>query len=241
MKPARFHAFAPAALLVLAVAAAAEEPPAVPTLGAHDDLWSAVTPEIPGVDESPAGDAPAEPAATPLHRSGQRSTAKPASEAAAQSWPRTLGALAVVVGLIVLLTWGYRVATGAATAPLRGGRRPGMIEVVSRTVLSPRQSICLVRVGPRLVLVGVTPERLTSLDVVADSEASARVLGGSTAREEGAEAEGFEALLAGQESQYGAAAGGEAAGAARGVGGSIDRVRAQLGGALARLRQAAGV
>lgn len=92
-------------------------------------------------------------------------------------WLRTLGSLAAVVGAIVLLAWGYRsVAQGRWSLAARG-RQPGLIEILSRTALSPRQSLCLVRVGPRLVLVGVSPDGLQSLDVIADADLAARLSG----------------------------------------------------------------
>jgi flagellar biogenesis protein FliO len=96
---------------------------------------------------------------------------------------RTAAALGGVVGLILLLAWGYRaVANGGGRWPraLRG-KHSALIEIISRTALSPRQALCLVRIGPRLVLLGVTPDAVRTLDVVQDADLVARLLG-QTAR-----------------------------------------------------------
>jgi len=99
------------------------------------------------------------------------------------SWARTLLSLAGVVALIVLLGWGYRLVMGQG-ARLRLGRRGrtgSPLEVVSRLALSPRQSVCLLRIGPRIVLVGLTPDRMCALDVITDAELTARLAGTTAA------------------------------------------------------------
>ncbi len=119
----------------------------------------------------------------PLPRGTEQSARSPLAATPARSANaglRSTAALGGVVGLILLLAWGYRIVAG------RGGRlalrstRPALIEVVSRTVLSPRQSLCLVRVGPRLVLLGVTPEAVRPLDVIQDADLTAQLMGWAT-------------------------------------------------------------
>lgn len=46
----------------------------------------------------------------------------------------------------------------------------GTLKVVGRTFLSPKQSILLVKVGGRMVVVGVTPTGMTALAEIRDSE-----------------------------------------------------------------------
>lgn len=94
------------------------------------------------------------------------------------SWVRTSAALAGVVALIVLLGWGYRAAAGAATRwPLAlRARNHGVLELVARMPVAPRQSVCLLRVGPRLVLLGVGGDGLRPLDVIDDADAAARLV-----------------------------------------------------------------
>jgi flagellar biogenesis protein FliO len=99
------------------------------------------------------------------------------SGAPKRSWLRTIGALAGVVGLIVLLAWGYRAAASGGLSWANRSRRPGLIEVLSKTMLSPRQSLCLVRVGSRVVLVGQTQDRLCALDVIEDAGLAASLAG----------------------------------------------------------------
>jgi flagellar biogenesis protein FliO len=92
---------------------------------------------------------------------------------------RTSASLAGVVGLIILLAWGYRAASGASG---RLGRRlraaqPGLIQILARTSLGPRQGLYLVRVGPQLVLLGTTHDSLRALTVVQDADLAARLAG----------------------------------------------------------------
>lgn len=67
--------------------------------------------------------------------------------------------LAVIAGLALLLRRllpSFRPGSG------------GLVEVVGRSHLSPKQSLNLVRVGRRLVLVGATPERMSALCEIDD-------------------------------------------------------------------------
>jgi flagellar protein FliO/FliZ len=131
---------------------------------------------------APESASQADPAARPLlRRSAERAdaSARPAA-GGSSAWVRTTAALAGVVGLIVLLTWGYRTVMGASPAWRTRPRHPGLIEVLCRTPLSPRQSLCLVRVGPQLVLLGVTPERVQTLHVISDANVAAGLLGEAT-------------------------------------------------------------
>jgi flagellar biogenesis protein FliO len=110
------------------------------------------------------------------------------------SWMRTVASLLGVLGLIVLLGWGYRAAIGAPLALARS-RHPGLLDVISRVGIGPRQSLCLVRFGSRLVLVGVSAERLSALDVVSDPELAARLAGASGVTRDGPDARDFDAAL----------------------------------------------
>ncbi|HWL95146.1 MAG TPA: flagellar biosynthetic protein FliO [Phycisphaerae bacterium] len=50
------------------------------------------------------------------------------------------------------------------------------LKVVARQSISTKQSVCLVRVGRRLVLIGVTPERITSLSEICDAQEASSLL-----------------------------------------------------------------
>jgi flagellar biogenesis protein FliO len=124
--------------------------------------------------------------ARPLRRDVEPTAAPATGERAVRSpnatgW-RTAAALGGVVGLILLLAWGYRaVASGGGRFSLSfRARRPGLIEVLSRTAISPRQSLCLVRIGPRLVLLGVSPDAVRALDVIQDADLAAQLVGQAT-------------------------------------------------------------
>ncbi|MCH9023076.1 MAG: flagellar biosynthetic protein FliO [Planctomycetes bacterium] len=53
----------------------------------------------------------------------------------------------------------------------------GGIEIIARNHVNPKQSMCLVKVGPRLLLVGLSPNHMASLDVIDDPEEVSQVLG----------------------------------------------------------------
>lgn len=163
---------------LLAVVALAEEPTA-PVGGtgglAHsgaDDPWvvADVAPEM---------------GARPLARGTEKTSAQlsvGSPNPPAGSWVRTSIALGGVIGLILLLGWGYRVVAsrnGGLPFGFRG-RAAQLIEIVARTSLSPRQSLALVRIGPRLVLLGLSPDAVRTLDVISDAELTARLVGLAT-------------------------------------------------------------
>lgn len=163
------------ALACLLSPSAADEPAAGDAL---DTSAMAVGTEPPvAVDES-----------KPLRRdpsAKQTATRGSAADSRGGSWIRTSASLAGVVGLVLFLAWGYRAATGNSRALLTRSRRTSAIEILGRTQLAPRQSICLVRIGTRAVLVGVSGEGLRTLDVITDAAAVAQLAGqaNSTARD----------------------------------------------------------
>ncbi len=119
-------------------------------------------------------------------------------------WWRTLGSLAAVVGLVLLLMWGYRLIGSAGTRMtlLGKARRAHLIEVVARAPLSPKQSLCLVRLGPRLVLVGVGPDSMNVLNVIEDEALAARLLGLSVDEPDDSRAAAFQGCLTGESGAY---------------------------------------
>lgn len=96
-------------------------------------------------------------------------------------WPGLL-ALAGVLALVGLLTLLVR-----RFAPRVGHISAGQIEVVGRSFLSAKQSVALVRVGDRIVVVGICPESISSLLVIDDpvevGRLSVRTRGGQAAFE----------------------------------------------------------
>lgn len=158
-----------------------------------DDAWSALEPQLD---------------AQPSRTLQRRDSPKPSpvlakkGETGGYSWARTLGALAAVAGLIVLLAWGYRALTVGNLSLLGKARRPGLIEIISKTPLSARQSLCLVKIGPRLVLIGQSHDSLCALDVVEDADLAARIAGEAVRGRAGSSAAEFDDCLQRESKAY---------------------------------------
>jgi flagellar biogenesis protein FliO len=84
-----------------------------------------------------------------------------------------LGGLAICVGGFLLLVWATRRTVPQASAPLP----PEVVEPLGRLTLSGRHSLQLIRLGQKLVLLGVTPQGATSLAEVTDPEEAVRLAG----------------------------------------------------------------
>lgn len=67
----------------------------------------------------------------------------------------------------------------------------GVLEVVARLSLSPKQTLVLVKMGRRLVLLGTTADGITALSEVADPDQVASLLGQAASEESTAMAEAF--------------------------------------------------
>lgn len=161
---------------------------------APPDPWAAIAPEWTRADDRP------------LQRRKNDSRAATRADGSAESggnsgW-RTVGALAGVVGLILLAGWGYRAAAGGGLGLASKNRRPGLIEIVSKTSLSAKQSLCLVRIGPRMVLIGQSPDTLRTLDVIADPDVVARLAGEAVRKSPGGCDAQFRACLEGEARRY---------------------------------------
>jgi flagellar biogenesis protein FliO len=147
---------------------------------------------------------------------------------------RTLGALAAVVALLVLLAWGYRLCTDWGRNGLAArARNRGLIEIVARQTLSPKHSVYLIRTGDRVVLVGMSPEGLRTLDTIADADAASRLLGRAAAEKPTSSTAAFQETLASADIAYEEPADDEDPA-------HIKRVRARLAEALARLKTPVG-
>jgi flagellar biogenesis protein FliO len=86
--------------------------------------------------------------------------------------PRIVCATALVVGLIFLLRWVGRRFGGAPTAV---GTRA--VQVVSRSLIAPRQSVVLVRIGKRLLVVADNGSQLSPLSEISDPDEVAALVG----------------------------------------------------------------
>ena len=162
------------------------------------------------------------------------------SSGTSRSWVRTTGALAGVLALIMLLAWGYRQVSSSG-GKLRGmlrGPQTTLMEVVGRTPLSPRQSLYLVRIGPRLVLLGAAQDAVRALDVIDDPDLVARLLGQAASQRGDSSTAAFRQTL--EEQAQGYDEQDDMDETVLPDGGRISSVKEQLAGALKRLRSAAG-
>jgi flagellar biogenesis protein FliO len=142
---------------------------------AAEDPWSSPEIAAPRMDARPLARA-----RETKNKAGVGASPSPSQN----SWLRTTAALGGVVALIILLGWGYRVMAGhgGRLNLAARGKHPSLIEVIARTALSPRQSLCLVRLGPRLVLLGLTSDAVRTLDVIQDADLTAQLLGQAAQR-----------------------------------------------------------
>lgn len=86
---------------------------------------------------------------------------------------RDLWPLLVVLGVIGAAA--YMVKRFVPSRRLLGGS--GALRIVSQTHLTAKQQLMLVRLGGRLVLLGVSPDRINTLSIVDDPEQVALILG----------------------------------------------------------------
>ncbi len=119
---------------------------------------------------------PAGPASRPIGsgRDGEGDARRVGHGGGSRLWPwvQTLGALAVVAGLIFALRYVLRRLGPVGAA----GRGTGPVEVVMRSSLSSRERIYLVRMGERVLLLGSSPGGLTTLCEVRGREETAKLL-----------------------------------------------------------------
>ncbi|MFP4144531.1 MAG: flagellar biosynthetic protein FliO [Phycisphaeraceae bacterium] len=102
----------------------------------------------------------------------------------------TLAALGLVIGLILLLRWGWTRMGGKVAA----GSSP-VVEVLSRTTVAPRNHVLLLRVGGRILVVSDSAGGMRTLESVTDPEEVAELLQGVTAAKETSASRSFGQLL----------------------------------------------
>lgn len=118
--------------------------------------------------------------------------------------------LALVLGLLFATAWLVkRILPARARA---GGTQA--IQLLARSALSARHEVYLVQVGNRVLVLGVTSDRMATLDVISDPEEVAAVLKqAGPAAAPGAIARGFEGLFRRAIREYEKPAGARAAAA----------------------------
>ena len=96
---------------------------------------------------------------------------EPAATSVLSPW-RSLMSLVIVIAVILAGTYCFKrfVPTG------RRMSNQGGLEIVARNAINPKQSLCLVKMGPRLLLVGLSPNHIASLDVIDDPDDIAQMM-----------------------------------------------------------------
>ncbi len=81
--------------------------------------------------------------------------------------------MALVVGLIFMLRWFGRRFFGAT--PVAGGTRA--VQVLSRSLVAPRQSVMLMQIGRRLLVIADNGSQLAPLSEITDPDEVASLVG----------------------------------------------------------------
>ena len=82
----------------------------------------------------------------------------------------------VSLGLVLLAIVAVAIGLKRLVTSSHGGGQ-GVLQVLARTHLSPKQSVAVLQMGGRLAFVGITPERISMLRVVEDREEAAILRG----------------------------------------------------------------
>ena len=138
--------------------------------------------------------------ATPTTLDGGGALRSEASPAGAGWWLQTTAALALVIGLILTLKWGAqrvaRRASGIAWQMGPAGRAPsGVLEVLGRYPVSRGQSLVLLKMDRRILLLGQTAAGFSTLSEVSDPEEVASLLVKTRDDEGASQAARFNELL----------------------------------------------
>ncbi len=188
------------------------EPSASPTTAAASALKPVVAPTV-----KPAPPKPATPEARPFlteYQDPKQATEMPLGRLIVDLFVKLAIVLAIGYGALYILR-GFMSRQGVVP-----GRRGGHLRVLESASLGPNRSVHLVRVGGKVMVVGSTPEQVTSLGEVNDSETLALL----TAESAGS----FPAQLSGAMTRDGVAAPAEDAPLAAQVRGSVRHVWDQV-------------
>jgi len=113
------------------------------------------------------------------------------SERSSGSWWDTLCALALVIGLIFLLRHVINRFSGKTPT----SSRSGVVEVMARVGVAPKQQVLLLRLGGRVLLVGQSANGMNTLADINDPDEVASVLAAVTATQTTAPAGQFTSLF----------------------------------------------
>ncbi len=111
----------------------------------------------------------------PSRRNTARSSPDVAGDSSRSSGPliTTLASLAVVVGLFLLVMWLVRRHLPRGMGPLPAD----VFEVLGRAAVGQKQSVTLLRLGDRLLLVAISAAGIETLSEITDPDEVTRLLG----------------------------------------------------------------
>jgi flagellar biogenesis protein FliO len=98
---------------------------------------------------------------------------KPATPASGMDTFRVLAALAMVIVVIFLLRWIAQQFFGMPTAK----KSSRAVQVLSRSMISPKQQVLLVQVGRRVIVVGDNSGQMSPLAQITDADEIAELVG----------------------------------------------------------------
>jgi len=153
-------------------------------------------------------------------------------------WGRLEGLMPLLVVLLVIAALSLaarRLMPRKWRAHLTG---LGVIEILARQYLAPKQSVALLKVGRRVVLVGVTAERVSHLETITDADEIAELVGRAASQRPGSLSSAFRCEVLNEAARYDEVAP-EKGPSSDGAGGRSEayaRVRRQLQGLLTRVR-----
>ena len=108
--------------------------------------------------------------------------------------------LSIVLGLIAAIALAVRRFMPARAMMMNNAA--GVLEVVARTAVGPRQSVVMVRVAKRFLLLGVSADRITTLCIVDDAQSSAELMTEVASRRPGSSTQAFQNAFSEEASEF---------------------------------------
>ena len=144
------------------------------------------------IEQAPAGRREAPIAVPPPKRSPRTADGRADKPTTAGNMGTVVvSSLAIVLGLFFLVVWLSRRAFPKATAPLS----TEVLEIIGRSPLAARHQLQLIRLGHRLLLVSVTPDRAETLAELTDPDEVNHLVGLCRQQQPGSITDSFRQVL----------------------------------------------
>lgn len=170
--------------------------------GVRGDGAAAMQPGGPPIVTRVGADAEARPVLRETREAAARRVTAPGAvmgtarrpESPVGAWPLLVVLGAIALAAFIARRWLPQTRLGAS-----GG---GPIRILARQPVSPKQSLCLVRVGRSVLLVGVSPERIETLTTITDPDAAAELVGAAESQRTGSLSGRFQEMLTGAAGRF---------------------------------------